>query len=199
MIVSQDPVMSGPENMLRDSAILKIAENGIPSARIYEWEGKWVSLGRFQKESDSQSQFPGLPTVKRPTGGKAVLHDNDLTISIAVPLQQLGCGSRDIKTAYRSLILPIVAALNAVAIPAELAENTKFVKSAGKQFDCFKHISPNDVVDPLTGRKVMGCALQMTEKAVLAQCSIIAPQEKKERLRKELEYWVGTLDCVATQ
>lgn len=187
------------ENMLRDEAMLRNAESGISSARIYEWKGKCVSLGRFQNENESLIQFPGIPTVKRPTGGKAVLHSEDITVSIAAPFSMIKCGARDVKSTYRTLILPIVSALNATGISATLAEDTIFVKSAGKQYDCFKHISPNDVVDSFTGKKVVGCALRITETAVLAQCSILVPKEKKERLRKNLEYWVAMLDSVATQ
>jgi lipoate-protein ligase A len=53
-----------------------------------------------------------------------------------------------------------------------LAEGTKFANSGSKTADCFAHTSDNDVVDPVTGMKVCGCALRLTEYAVLVQASI---------------------------
>ncbi len=182
------------ENMLKDEQMFFQAEKGISSVRIYEWDGAWISLGKYQSVDSNEK----TRQVTRPTGGKAVFHGDDLTISIAVPLTSIHCKQKDIKTAYRVLIRPIILALNQAGINADLAENTKFVRSAGKQFDCFKHISPNDVVDPRNGKKLIGCALKMSDKAVLAQCSIQVDQAKFNQLRIELEKTVATLENVAT-
>ena len=60
----------------------------------------------------------------------------------------------------------------------ELGENTRFLKPSGSArparlaADCFAHVSANDLVDPDSGLKVCGCALRLTDKAVLVQASI---------------------------
>lgn len=158
--------------MERDRELLIAAERGQARARVYRWDGPWVSLGVFQHED--RDLLPRCPvrTVPRPTGGKAVLHGHDETIGLAVPLDLIGLDSRSLKAAYRAVIAPIVVAMRACGVPAVLAEKTRFVKSVGRTADCFAHVSPNDVVDERTGLKVCGCALKLTQHAVLVQASL---------------------------
>jgi lipoate-protein ligase A len=161
--------------MARDSALLEAAENGQPGFRLYGWDGPWVSLGRFQKPAKALRAESGVPWVMRPTGGKAVLHGHDVTLGAAFPFVALGLKeseTRSVAPAYRAIIRPLVAALRDSGANVLLGEETQFVKSGGATPDCFAHLAPNDVIDPETGRKVMGCALQMGRRAVLVQCSM---------------------------
>ncbi len=167
--------LEGPENMARDSRLLELAEGGTPGFRIYSWDGAWVSLGRFQMPSKALRNEAGVPWVMRPTGGKAVLHGHDITLGAAFPFALLGLKeseTRSVVPAYRAIIRPLAAALRDSGVNVLLGEETQFVKSGGVTPDCFAHLAPNDVIDPLTGRKVMGCALQMGRRAVLVQCSM---------------------------
>lgn len=161
--------------MARDRENLDLAEQGGIYARVYTWDGPWVSLGRFQKPERALKS--DIDHVIRPTGGKAVLHGHDVTVSIAANLSDLGIGeSRKVATVYRAVVEPLVDALNRAGMPAILAERTSHVRNAGHTADCFAHVSPNDVVDKETGAKVCGCALRVTERAVLLQASIpVAP------------------------
>ena len=154
--------------MARDCELLRHAESGHYSARIYEWDGPWVSLGKFQNPELDLLDPHLVPWTMRPTGGKAVLHGHDLTVSVARPMNQ----SRGLTQAYREIITPLVRALQNCGQEAALGEDTRFVTRNLKTSDCFRHISPNDVIDPATGRKLIGCALRVTRNAVLAQCSI---------------------------
>lgn len=164
--VVQDPAGNGPDNMAADVALLAEAEGGASTLRFYSWEGAWVSLGRFQSAERDLLDPSLVPWVQRPTGGKAVLHGHDLTITLACP--NPGKGVREV---YRMLIRPIVQGLNACGQPAALGEDTPFV-GTGATADCFRHLSANDVADPNTGRKLVGCALKVTRRSALAQCSI---------------------------
>jgi hypothetical protein len=94
------------------------------------------------------------------------LHGHDLTVTLACPHEGMG-----VKQVYRMLIRPLVEGMRLAGQPAALAEETCFVGS-GATSDCFRHASANDVVDPGTGRKLIGCALKVTRSAALAQCSI---------------------------
>jgi lipoate-protein ligase A len=173
--VTFHPSADGHANMARDRENLARAEQGGIHARVYTWDGPWVSLGRFQKPERALKS--DIDHVLRPTGGKAVLHGHDVTVSIAADLGALGIeGSRRVATVYRAVVGPLVQALNASGIEAILAERTTHVRNTGHTADCFAHVSPNDVVDPETGEKVCGCALRVTERAVLLQASIpVAP------------------------
>ena len=173
--VSVEPCLDGHTNMARDAVLLERAERGGACARVYTWDGAWVSLGRFQRPERALRNPASINWVMRPTGGKAVLHGHDVTVAMAVPLSALGItksDSRKVSTVYRAVVRPLVEALAAAGLPATLAEETPFVRSAGQTADCFAHVSPNDIVDPATGQKVCGCALRVTPGAVLVQASV---------------------------
>lgn len=173
--VSVEPCLDGHTNMARDAVLLDRAERGGAHARVYTWDGAWVSLGRFQRPEKALRDPGAIDWVMRPTGGKAVLHGHDVTVCMAVPLHALGItesGSRRVSTVYRAVVRPLVEALTAAGLPATLAENTQFVRTAGQTADCFAHVSPTDIVDPGTGHKVCGCALRVTQGAVLVQASV---------------------------
>ncbi len=80
-------VNNGKENMSFDLGMLDFAiKNKIDYAlvRFYQWYPKCISLGRNQKE-DCYSDF-GLDVVKRPSGGRALLHDKELTYCFISPI-----------------------------------------------------------------------------------------------------------------
>lgn len=85
-----DPPLDGPSNMARDEALLVCVGRRIssPALRLYEWSTPTISLGYFQHYSDYESLPPpagALPVVRRLTGGGAILHDLELTYSLAIP------------------------------------------------------------------------------------------------------------------
>lgn len=168
--------MDGAENMARDRALLAAAERGEAGARVYGWDGLWVSLGRFQSPERDLVSPSTTRWVSRPTGGRAVLHGHDVTVGLALPLAVLGLPSRGLRGVYRVVVGPLVEGLRACGVPAILAERSLGGAVAraglGAPADCFAVASPNDVVDERTGAKVCGCALRLTERAVLVQASI---------------------------
>jgi lipoate-protein ligase A len=131
-----------------------------------------VSLGRFQVPDRALLDARKTNWVMRPTGGKAVLHGHDVTVGLAANLVEVGIEPRNVAEVYRAVIGALVEALNDSGMAAVLAETTAHVRNTGHTADCFAHTSPNDVVDPETGEKVCGCALRVTERAVLLQASI---------------------------
>lgn len=168
-------IFDGVTNMRRDAALLAFAEKGDLSWRVYGWDGPWVSLGRFQKADTALKSDAPVQWVERPTGGRGVLHGHDVTVGLAFPLEGL-CPReewRSIRAVYRATIAPIVEALRLCGVDAALGEALDRSPDL-KSPDCFALVSANDVVDLATGEKVCGCALRLTETAVLAQCSIPA-------------------------
>lgn len=171
--LKRDGLLGGSENMHRDEKLLQAAELGSLGARVYGWDGVWVTLGRFQDPLRDLVSPEEVRWVIRPTGGKAVLHGHDVTVGVAVPLEMLASAdSRSIKSIYRVVIRPIVEALIACGVPAALAEDTRYSNRGKHTADCFAFSSANDVVDERTGKKLCGCALRLTDRAVLVQASI---------------------------
>jgi lipoate-protein ligase A len=161
--------------MAADRAALAAAGGGMATARIYRWDGPWVSLGRFQKASDAlrldACERRGVRWVIRPTGGRAVLHGADVTVSIACPLAVLGVAEGQVRGAYRALAPILIEALNEVGSRAVLGEETLFARGVSRGVDCFRHVSANDIVD-VEGVKLAGTALRLVRSAVLMQASI---------------------------
>ena len=165
--------LGGHENMARDIDLLKAAERGNAGCRVYFWDGPWVSLGRFQHPEVDLVNPSVTQWVMRPTGGKAVLHGHDVTVGLAIPLRLMTDAERPgIKLVYTLIAQPLITALRECGMPAALAADTKFAGRGKRVADCFAHISPNDIVDEKTGVKVCGCALRLSQNAVLIQASI---------------------------
>jgi lipoate-protein ligase A len=176
---SADPALPAQVNMDRDRALLASAEAGAPAARVYSWDSAAVSLGRYQHPHRDLLNPDLIPWVMRPTGGKAVLHGHDATVAIAWPLAALADQEhpverlrRSVRSVYRALTAPLIEALRLSGLDAALGEETRFAGRGLRTADCFAHVSSNDVVHRVTGVKVCGCALYISEQAVLLQASI---------------------------
>lgn len=155
--------------MAADIDLLERAEIGETGFRVYGWDGVWVSLGMNQAPLDTLVDAEATNWVLRPTGGAAVLHGHDVTVSIAMPL------ATRIDT-YRTVTSPLVAALNALGIPAMLAEDLGEARAYKSRPDCFATTTKNDIIHRETLQKICGCALRRTRAAVLLQASIpVAP------------------------
>ncbi len=173
--VIRDGAHSGTVNMQRDLDLLLAAEKGIAGCRVYSWEVPCVSVGRFQSIDRGLIDPNAISWVRRPSGGKAVLHGWDVTVGLAVPLAELPVSTpRHLEPIYRSTVRPIVAALRACGVDAILAADSPYRGSGVHSGDCFAYASPNDVVEATTGAKLCGCALRLTQTAVLVQASIPA-------------------------
>ena len=121
-----DPPMPGKANMDRDLEILSsvAAGNSPPTLRLYRWAPPALSLGRFQKleqVADLEAcRRLGIDVVRRPTGGRAVLHHRELTYSIIVP-DSRSLIPEGILPAYRFLNRALLAAFNMLEIETEQA------------------------------------------------------------------------------
>lgn len=83
-----DAAADGPTNMAADELLADEADRrGGPVVRIYSWTQPTVSLGGFQRlaEAEAAPEIAGLPLVRRPSGGGAIIHGTDLTYAAAVP------------------------------------------------------------------------------------------------------------------
>ena len=89
------------KNMIRDVAIFNnVIDLKIPgSVRFYNWDKPAITIGYHQKDFQFADSSLSIPIIRRPTGGGAVLHSNDLTFSISAPVQGMFKG--DILSTYR--------------------------------------------------------------------------------------------------
>ncbi|MEI7577373.1 MAG: hypothetical protein WCK51_10800 [Armatimonadota bacterium] len=167
MKVYIDPDRTAATQMARDHELFEGALRGEPSARIYEWDQTWVTLGRFQKPEETLVNASVDNWTIRETGGAAVLHGHDLTVGVSVPL----IGSVGVRAVYRKMVYPLVLALQDLGFDAALGADAGFAERSTGPY-CFLGKSENDIVSVSTGQKLCGCALRVNRGAALLQASI---------------------------
>lgn len=163
----------GPEtNMATDAALLSAlaAESGPPAVRVYTWNQKAVSIGRLQHEAPVRALYPELPIVRRPTGGRAVLHGDDLTISVVVRLESLPEDSRSVLESHHLIMGSVLRAL--LALGLEVCFGGCAIGSQNGIVNCFELSAACDLIDSHTGRKLVGSAQRREEAALLQQMSL---------------------------
>lgn len=109
------PAARGAFNMGLDEAILESvsSEQALPTLRLYAWDPPCLSLGYAQPAVDVDRDLldrQGWDWVRRPTGGRAILHTDELTYSIAAPINNPHVAG-GILESYRHLSQGLVAGL----------------------------------------------------------------------------------------
>jgi len=111
--------------MAADLGLLSEVASGAPPAlRLYRWQPPALSLGRFQRDDDvdrEECTRLGVEVVRRPTGGKALLHGADVTYAVAMPRPGGAAGSID--AVYCRLAGALVAGLARLGVEAEIARH----------------------------------------------------------------------------
>ncbi len=168
--------MKGKYNMAVDEAIHNAYQRGEvgPTLRLYRWEPACLSLGRFQdvkKEVNLEGlKDLGIDLVRRSTGGKAVLHDDELTYSIVIS-ESLLPGS--ILETYKKLSKALVSGLKTLGVPAELSALEHGVTARDRRFRqaaCFSAPSWYEVV--AHDKKIVGSAQVRSGGIILQHGSI---------------------------
>src|SRR4051812_39191932 len=121
-----DPPASGPWNMAVDEALLETAAaTGLATLRFYQWSEPTLSLGYFQNIDQRAHHAPSAdcPVVRRSSGGGAIVHDRELTYSLAVP-EILPSHSRASEL-YEKCHSAFIAALNDFGVTATLYRDAR--------------------------------------------------------------------------
>jgi len=163
-------------NMAADEAILRAHVDGKvpPTLRLYGWEKPAVSLGYFQSMEGARIDVEycrdaGIEIVRRPTGGRAVLHGHDLTFSISLDERQIADGFRSVLGSHLWLMGAVVAGLRMLGLEAEIGPANGRAELRDSA-DCFAHVAECDV---RVGReKVAGAAQVRRLGGVLQQGSM---------------------------
>ncbi len=154
----------GWQNMAIDQAMLERAGTGEWWLRLYRWAPHCLSFGRHEPALRRYDRVKiaalGLDVVRRPTGGRAVWHAEELTYALAVPRAALG----GLRQAYEEIHRLLLAALRMLGAPAEMAPVRRTTGiDAGS---CFTSPAGGEIL--IGGRKVVGSA-QLREGTGLLQ------------------------------
>jgi lipoate-protein ligase A len=180
---------SPADNMAIDEAILTAHSEGKvpPTVRFYGWKPATLSIGYFQKaqEVDADAlEREGIGFVRRPTGGRAVLHDKELTYSIIVSETYPGI-PRNVTDAYRVLSEGLLQGFRALGLGAEMvqlaSEEEKEKYASAGSAACFDSPSWYELV--VEGRKVAGSAQVRQKDVVLQHGSILLDMDTDQLFR----------------
>ena len=163
-------------NMAADETILKSYADGnsLPTLRLYGWEKPAISLGFFQdlEKSDIDKDYCrdlDIELVRRPTGGRAVVHGCDITFSVVLAERDIPDGFHSVLGSHTWLMKGIIAAFGLLDIKAEMGSGERDGDKA-QSADCFASTAGCDV---RVGRdKVAGAAQVRKWGAILEQGSI---------------------------
>ncbi len=176
--------------MAIDRALAASVQAGAaPALRFYYWEPPCLSFGRNQVAAGlydaAAAAARGIDIVRRPTGGRAVLHDRELTYCVAVPVGLLGSP----RQTYAAINRALVAGLRRLGVAARVVEGVGSDASSG-DFDpetlaqprppaaaalgtapCFDTPAPGEVV--VAGRKLVGSAQRREGRVLLQHGSLL--------------------------
>ncbi len=172
--------------MARDHALAHALRPGTGVLRLYRWDPPTVSFGRNEPArglySEERADAEGVAFVRRPTGGRAVLHHQELTYALVFPLETFG----GLKKAYRIINQGLLAGLERLGAAVQLASSTgpSLPPGAGP---CFRQPAEGEVM--ALGRKLIGSAQVRVGDSVLQHGSIIlaGDQDVLRRLRGDDE------------
>lgn len=153
-----DKPTTGRYNMAIDEAIMAaVAERTAPpTLRLYAWEPACLSLGYSQKTTDADQAriaAQGWDIVRRPTGGKAILHMDELTYSVALP-DGHPIAEGGIIESYRRISTALMIALESLGTHPESKRREDRARSLGPV--CFEVPSHYEVT--VNTRKLVGSA-----------------------------------------
>ncbi|MEK7702548.1 MAG: lipoate--protein ligase family protein [Nitrospirota bacterium] len=151
------PKLSPAMNMAIDEAIaLTFPKNKIPTLRLYRWASPALTLGAFQKMPIPDVEEGQLTLIRRITGGRALLHDNDLTYSIVAGTDDPRF-SGGLKKTFFSVAAGLLAGLRQLGIHAEsVTPSRKIIPSRESMPFCVQSFSMYEIA--ISGKKIIGSA-----------------------------------------
>jgi lipoate-protein ligase A len=186
------PPMPGAMNMAIDEALVEAVEDGThpPTLRLYAWAPPCLSLGHAQPAADADPDALhrlGWDVVRRATGGRAILHTDELTYAAVAP-ENNALLAGGVLPSYRRLSRGLVAGLRALGAQVEADAEYHTESAAGPV--CFE--IPSNYEITCGGRKLMGSA-QWRRRGVVLQHGSLPLTGDIARIVRALHVTDGTL------
>jgi lipoate-protein ligase A len=162
--------------MARDSALqARAARTGETVFSIYSWARPTLSFGRHQPAAGlydvGKIRAANVDVVRRPTGGRAILHDHEVTYSVTAPLHD-GAPRRETYSRINRILLD---GLSRLGVGVELA-SPKERAAAPSMRPCFDTPGEGELV--ARGSKLVGSAQWRDEAALLQHGSILVEDDQ---------------------
>jgi len=167
------PPARGAWNMAVDEAILEEVIRGasLPTLRLYAWDPPCLSLGRAQPYKDvdiPRLESHGWEVVRRMTGGRAILHTDELTYSVTGPETESRL-TGSILESYNRLAQALLVAVHDLGLPVEMKEGKADANGQTNPV-CFEVPSTYEIT--VGGKKLIGSAQARRKEGVLQHGSL---------------------------
>lgn len=167
--IIEHPPANGAWNMAVDEAILESVYQGhsVPTLRLYAWKPACLSLGLaqpFEEVNVHLLKEKGWDVVRRPTGGRAILHTDELTYSVIAPETEPRVAGGVLKS-YLNLSEALLEALRLIGLNPEANEKENTSNSGKPNPVCFE--VPSNYEITVNGRKLIGSAQARRKEGVL--------------------------------
>jgi lipoate-protein ligase A len=162
-----------PYNMALDEAIAAAVRNGHspPTLRFYGWCQPSVSLGAFQKITDIDTGYCAandVQVVRRPTGGRGILHGEELTYSFSAKNE--GLFSQGLLDAYRKISAAFSLGLQRLGLSVKMENRRGRRSNLERSPLCFQSTSYGEIT--INGKKLIGSAQKRWGDGFLQQGSM---------------------------
>ena len=166
---------SGAENMARDTALqARAARTGETVFSIYSWSRPTLSLGRNQPAAGlydlKKIRGAEVDIVRRPTGGRAILHHREVTYSVTAPI-----GARSLRETYARVNCILQLGLSRLGVLVDSASRAQRASAASMR-SCFATPSEGELV--AQGAKLVGSAQCRENGALLQHGSILVDDDQ---------------------
>ena len=180
-----DGALDGETNMAVDGDLLaSVEEDPEPRTvlRLYSWAAPTISLGRNQKIDRAVDvefcRAEGLGVVHRPTGGRAVLHDDEVTYAV-VSNDPSNFDGGTVYGTYRRISEALAEAYRRLGADVVLAPDTRRLGASGNGADYPCFVSPSRYELMVGGRKVVGSAQRRLRRGFLQHGSLPITCDRK--------------------
>lgn len=172
--VIEHPPGNGAWNMAVDEAILEsvYAGHSLPTLRLYAWEPACLSLGHAQPFSDVDTATlseNGWTVVRRPTGGRAILHVDELTYAVIAPETEPRVSGGVIES-YLRLSQALLEALRLLGLTPQAFEKPASTNGNRSNPVCFE--VPSNYEITVNNKKLIGSAQARRKEGILQHGSL---------------------------
>ena len=170
-----DGLHPAERNMAVDAALLNDCEQGRipPTVRLYGWSEPAITLGYSQKAEEEldigRCRELGISIVRRPTGGRALLHHRELTYAVVAPVSLVPF-NRGLKATFGAVSEALLAGLQGLGIQGDL-NTSKQRPGPARSRACFASLNHCEIT--VDGKKLVGSAQKRTSKAFLQHGSLV--------------------------
>jgi lipoate-protein ligase A len=175
----EDDFHDGSWNMAMDRALFQACDEGKggPVLRLYGWQRPTLSLGFFQdaeRELDlARCRREGVPVVRRPTGGRALLHSRELTYSLVAPVGY-SLFSGGLRPTHAAIARALLTGLEKLGVPGvEFGPGVKNQSPAWRKHSAACFTSLNHCEITVRGKKLVGSAQKRSRRAFLQHGSVL--------------------------